>query len=532
MTTANDWSFHFDDPVPKFLDLPNDIMERICQYLPAQADKSQACLIHSAWQPAAMNVLWEWPRFRYPNNLRAFMNIIRHSKRLALLVHDIHLVFPDTTVSVFAPVAKSNLERHKSMDFYLTKPELINMIVKVCEKLQTLTIYGWNIDPGFLENLGITGTNLTNLHIIGANPRSNTISIHRLLSRLTSLSLDGNFKLSEAFVGQLVNRETRLTHIQLSLSGLDRNTLMRICNNRNHLKLENLALTDAENIQDSDVEEVVKSFPKLKTLCIEGAVQLTDLSLFYAVSNCNDLMELYIRCDSRALNNPRGLISATFDPLSSHIDINLRRLVLENVLYDDTIIDYLANSLAKLKVIGLKNCPNMTNRTLEALVMSCNKLQAFYIRDCPGIGLEAFTELKEVTPATSASLTTFYIANSGPTTPASVYNLCVSSPKLHTLSIEGYTNINDSVVGTFNTVNPVGGSKNTDLVVLDQKSIDALINTDHPDLMYIGESRTLSGYQISLLANRLEMSYHDLIGIMDDVAEVSLLYTCCIQTDR
>ncbi|KAI8880385.1 hypothetical protein K501DRAFT_286914 [Backusella circina FSU 941] len=393
------------------------------------------------------------------------------------------------------------------------------MIVKVCEKLQTLTIYGWNIDPTFLENLGIMGTNLTNLHIIGANPRSNTISIHRLLSRLTSLSLDGNFKLSDAFVGQLVNRDTHLTQLQLSLSGLDRNTLMRICNNRNYLKLEKMALTDAHNLQDSDVEEFVKAFPKLKTLCIEGAVQITELSLLYAVWKCTDLLELDIRCNPRALEYSSGAMSANFEHPSSHTAINLQRLVLENIRYDDSVIQHLAGSLGKLKLIGLKNCPNITHRTLEALIMSCDKLQAFYIRECPGVGLDVFTELREVTMAVSASLTTVDIAHSGPTTPASVYNLCVSNPKLHTLSIEGYPNINDSVVGTFNTVNPHGRSKNSDLVVLDQKSIDALVNTEHPDLSYSGEGRTLSGYQISLLAGHLDMTYHDLITLMDEVAE-------------
>jgi hypothetical protein len=272
MTTINErWEdFNFDESKEEapFLSLPNTVMEDICRLLDNTRDKYEACLISRKWSTAAQNVLWERPRFKLPLNFRNFMTTIRDSNKAALLVRDVYLCFLDHQDTCFKSIVKSNIEKHNSSNNALANPNFMGVIARNCEKLTSLTLYGWRLENIHIESLASMAQNLTSLTIIGANQhQQKPLVLNSLLPRLITLRLDSDFGINERWAESLITKATSLTTLQLSLQNMDAMVFAKICT-PNKLRLIDLTLTDATNMMDSHVKSVFSSFPSLKRFCL------------------------------------------------------------------------------------------------------------------------------------------------------------------------------------------------------------------------------------------------------------------------
>ncbi|KAG1244912.1 hypothetical protein G6F68_015255 [Rhizopus microsporus] len=179
-------------------------MEHICRLLVDRKDKYETCLIHPNWSIAAVNVLWEAPRFEISQQLRDFTRAVSTSKKTALLVRNFYLAYLDVPEeTVFKTIVHSTMERHMPSNVQtLAEPKFLLLLARHCENITSITCYGWQLERADWEHLAFAAPQLSRLHIIGGYPHQQ-LNINNLLSRLTSLHLDGFFNIDDAWATNL-----------------------------------------------------------------------------------------------------------------------------------------------------------------------------------------------------------------------------------------------------------------------------------------------------------------------------------------
>jgi hypothetical protein len=513
-----DWS-NFTFEVPKtngFLTLPDCIKEHICRFLIKRADQLEACLIHREWTTSAQAVLWERPRFARPENFGLFMATIQNNKKCALLVHDLQLVILDKHPTCFTPIVKSTLERHHSPNV-LQDPNTMLTVAVHCQRITTLEIYGWRLKAKQIEMLSTYAKNLTSLHIVGADPGIATpLSLNSLLPRLTTLRLDGQFNLNSTWASALVKRANCLNRLQLSLRGMESQTMSAICS-PSLAGLTELTLTDASSLTDVFVERMLTVFSKLTRLCIEGCANITSLSIAYAVRLCLNLKDLEIR----GIKNNVDIEDDVDTQLENYLDqyhetARPIRFLLEHSNITDHQMELLGPSLVHIQTLGLKGCSNVTNQCLEKTIIyhEVKHLRTIQILSCPRID-SGFLSLLADSYTIPLSIMQLYIADSGDMCPKDIYSLCCSSVdhNLREIRLVGYPNLLQSVIGTFNE------DHGKTSLLLNRRSLDALSHSTDPELHNPPTERFLTSRQIILLAKKLSMSLEVLEALFDQVVK-------------
>lgn len=510
--------FTFEEPqtfTNKFLDLPNGIMENICRSLSTR-DQYNACLIHPNWLTAAQTVLWEKPRFETPASFRDFMNTIRSVRKVALLVHDIYLVFLDHQVSVFQPIVKSNTERHGPESNALSNLNFLGFISKTCENLKSLSLYGWSMDTFWLEKLSLLAPELTSLYVIGSNPQSRApLALSGLLGRLTSLKLDGVFNIDDKWAEVLVGRAKLLQQLQLSLQNMQVSTLQRICATNGLISLRDLTLTDAIHLTDQHVENIVKSFPSLRKVCLEGTVHVTVLSIAYIFYHCPRLTSLEIRALFKTLDNPitHHTTSAFTDLLMYNQDCAAPvRFLLENLNINDDHLSTLAPHLYIAQTLGFKSCPLITSEGLKSAVESTKYLRSVDILNCMNIDSSFFLKFAGMGNVIK-TLYRIHFESSGSINARHIYDFCRVGIdyNLRQIRFVGYYELQCSAIGNFNEEPDSKRNEDQSIVTLNRASIDALALSNDPEFSSIPDGCHLTGKQLVKLAKNLDISVEVLL---------------------
>ncbi|KAG0169919.1 hypothetical protein DFQ28_000902 [Apophysomyces sp. BC1034] len=512
------WGFDLNFPEQKYLDLPQPIIDHICKFLPTQQDLYQACLINRTWREAATAVLWKAPQLRDPERFRQFYNCCRLSKRAALAVREINLCIHDAaTKTVFHPIVKADLPRHDMKANMLSNPDLVYAYARQCEKLTSITMYGWRLEPVHLEQLAIMLTALSSIRLIGSNEnQKQPFMLNIILPRLERLELDGRFWLTPQFSSLVASRATKLRVLQISLAGLEQETLRCLCIGR--LDLHQLTLTNATYLSDVIVRDVLLGFPNLTKLCLTGCEKLTDQSILHALTRCPQLRDLEIRALPSTLR--QGQDQGKLLPVSAYLiaglntlpaNIPLQRMVLENWATSDEFMVQLARRCTNLITLGLSDCPNLTDASIVRLCMATRQLRVFNVIRCPGAGLDTWTALKKC-----KDLRNFYLESSGEIQPKNIYDICCACANLKMLVIEGYPDIAKYITSQL-LVNNSSDQSSTESLSLNTNAIAALINATDPKLTGLPETRHLTGEHIINLAKELGMSVAKFEEVLDMV---------------
>ncbi|KAI9315312.1 hypothetical protein BX666DRAFT_2028885 [Dichotomocladium elegans] len=508
-------SFVWDAPPRPFLNLRNTVMERICQFLPTQRDRYELCLVHPTWLNAASDVLWEAPQFRDPVTFQSFLKSVTMHKRLALAVRTLCLVLRDEEQqTVFRPIMHSELSRHMKKDNVLTRRELIMHFVQQCEKLKSLKIYGWQLNPNIIEAIGMELRELESITIVGSNPSFCGAFISRnLLARLKELHLDGDFVIDEHFAEIISTRAKQLKSLQISLSGMERKALIRLCSGT--LDLEKITLTKAQHMTDVDVQGLVQSFPNLRVFVLEGTDRITANSLLISLSYCMYLKHVEVRAKETSMREWSAEPLPRMPKLKIPQHHHLETLIVENLSVPYDILSSLP-ALPHLATLGLRNCMHVGDTALNHVLDQTSRLTTIQLIHCAGLTEKVLQRLCEV--HSKLTLRKVHIERCGPMKQLAVYKLCCKCAKtLKLLRLIGYTNITNSVLKDY-------AIKNTDAdtIVLDERLIDALANADlgsSPDLMDLPKNRTLTGEQIVKLSKILNLTVTELEEAMDKAQE-------------
>ncbi|ORE08642.1 hypothetical protein BCV72DRAFT_240338 [Rhizopus microsporus var. microsporus] len=499
-------SFQFEEPKESLISLPTHIMEHICRLLDNRRDKYEACLIHRNWSIAAIKVLWEAPRFERPYDLRDFVKAVSRSKKLALLVEDLYLAYLDIpTDSVFKTVVRSTLDRHSAEAARpLADVKFIFMLAKLCENIQRLTCYGWQLEAHQLDQLATIAPKLTHLHIIGNN-REKTISLSTLFPRLESLRLDGEFDIDDAWVTSLINRAIHLKDLQISLKNLKFSIVNKLCT-PDCLQLEKLTITEAAQFKDNHTS-LLGAFLSLKTLHLEASV--TSQSVFQILNNCAYIQRLEIKGGGL----PRGS-----DKTGSNLFLtrkpSLQVLLLENMDVADSDLQALGSGLESLQVVGLKRCPLVSNEGLSSLLSSQKHLKKLELVDCTNVESSFLSAIANSTPHLSCikSVRDILIQSCGKVEPADIYQFCCNAIHHNIQSLKLY-DYDIKPIAAFNSQNSPTN------IVLNRASMDALIHTTDPCICPIPSDITLTGQQVMLLAKHLDLSTKELATLIEQIKQ-------------
>lgn len=512
----NSWTssaFDWTNDTPGFLRLYHPIMERICRYLSSPQDLFQLCLVHSIWSTAATGVLWEAPQFRSPQSFDRFLATVRASKRSALAVKRLSLCVRDEDQpTVFEPIARSDSPRHnQNKNNVLTNPKLILLLARLCERLKELQIYGWHMEPMMIEQLAGMLPELESIAIIGNNTaQDGPFVLKSILPRIKQLRLDGHFALTPQFTGTLSHRCHMLRSLQISIGQVQQETLAALCSGS--LNLHELILTHAKPALDVHIERVLKSFRTLRRFCLHGNLYATANVINMAIAVCSQLTSLEIRADENALLRKDQKLSWTRTPVSP-----LRRLVVENMVLPDVIMRGVASACPSLETLGLKNCLEVSDASMEQICYGAPRLNTFHAIKCENI---TQLTLQYITQSSVyKTIRQIHMEHCGIVEPKAVYALCCAAAEhnLSRLRFIGYENVATSVIGGHAMELPTCDQWVPEQITFDKEAIRNVAEIDSstvPELMVTPEGRYLSGEEIIALAEKLEMAVHTLVEAM------------------
>ncbi|KAI7853333.1 hypothetical protein BDC45DRAFT_152236 [Circinella umbellata] len=539
---------------PPCLRLTNSNMERIIHLLPTLADRYEACLIHRVWTTAAMNVLWEWPHFSNENAVRAFINTILTYKRLALVVRHLNLCLDvgpawprnnnnnvsdnnnnddddddDDDKAFEATASQLVLYQHEVYkESPLTSPQVIMTVLQQCERIDTLSIYGWKLEATHLRLIAAYLPQLRSLRIIGSlnkttdsNNNKSIILPPLVASSLSRLHLYGDYVV-------VPSRYMELESLRVSLSHSD--GLEKLVYSHQHPlhKVHELMLGNVGVIKADHMKAIFHMFPNITRLAMEDVkqpipylsiVQLKPLrhliirSMIYEDNENDDrhndrkiIEEQYM--DQQQLihvgNNYNAHHDCDADDDTVYPQSHLFSVFIENCCIQNNHFQRFVFNVDCLTRIRLHKCSLLTDDALTRLyTIETIPLEELKIVECINIGNPTIRALTE--SAIIYTLRTFEMQSNGYLCSKDVFDF-ITAASPHQLShvvIAGYPDISKLFLGQ--------DSIGTD-VILNQSKIRSIVQ--HASAP---KDRILTSMQIIKLAKALNMDVHYLEKLMEHI---------------
>ncbi|KAI8335419.1 hypothetical protein BC941DRAFT_514924 [Chlamydoabsidia padenii] len=490
----------------------HDILERICLYLPTQQDCFQAGFIDQSWRYAATKVLWESPVFKTPSSFRKFLAIIDRDSRFALHVKHLTLCLPDeiTTWPLHAV-------RHHSSNNNMSRIDIIHHLVKSCQQLQSLTLYGWHLTQAHYDRLYIYLPHLKNLNVIGCNQQleQTGFQLTPYLPHLTRLSLDGPFPISIQFAQAIATKARHLTTLQLSLVSMNETILNALCDDKASLDLTDLTLTDAAPIYDSHINMVLQRFTRLRKFRVEGSQYLTTAVIKSALKHCGRHLQ-YLDIRQATLMNKQQQ-GSDWDLDQQH-HYNLRTLWMDRLWMDNVILNNVAFYCPYLTCLALTHTGlDLTDSGIECLGNAALiHLKHLYLIHCPMVTSKALIYLPV------RLLNTLHLEHLGAIDSVDLYHVCSQAMEyavavgntrsnLRRICVVGHEHVATWAMNALG----VSSDSNSYQIILDQQAIDYLSTMD--EFTRLTECRTLTSRQIVELARKLKMPSKVLIQLLDSL---------------
>ncbi|ORY97326.1 hypothetical protein BCR43DRAFT_236223 [Syncephalastrum racemosum] len=383
MSTA----FIDDLPVTRScLALSNDIMTRICQLLPTQKDRLEACLVHPVWTSPALSVLWDEPAFDTLDQLHQLLSVLREKPRTGSRVRHLRLhtmsdgQFEDTIAHC---KYTGNDSSNNGNSNWAAAPQTILGVLRRCEQLKSFACYGFQLKTKDLEAILTLIPSVERLWLLGSPaqepPAVMTPLINAVLPRLTSLRLDGVYTFQRQFYAVLARRCLALRSLRLSLQTTQADDFFTLCNGH-FPALVDLTLVHVQSLRGSHVKEFMRAAPSLTHLRLEGVAQQALSEITY-VSNAYFALESFTIVG--VIPDSAPVTSSTRLPhLPCFSPEQLTTLTLGQwFMFDMTLLDTFANS--PLQHLVLSSCQPLTNENLIHIFHAMNHLQICTVVDPP-----------------------------------------------------------------------------------------------------------------------------------------------------
>ncbi|KAG0178147.1 hypothetical protein DFQ28_004952 [Apophysomyces sp. BC1034] len=462
--------------------------------------------------------------------LQTFICAVELNKRAALTVRHLRLCVRDSHYpTVFRPVTNTTVEQHiRAKDSTLADPSIICYILRQCEKLRSLMIYGYHLEPLDLEQLAGFLPDLEEVAFIGSSPsRIPLVSNGAILPRLRSLSLDTTCPISSKFTSTLAKRCQLLQELQVCLESTNPESIFGLCEGK--LNLKQLTLTRASHMKDNHVRYLVTSFPNLTKLCLTGVAHITASSISLAVTICPTLCDLEIHAELPSQDAYELATERSNMALCNLPALSLKRLLLKNFAIDDASFEMLVQHCPSLAIIGLSNCPKISDVSIATLCRTSRSLTQFHVINCQFIGRKSIQALS--LENTYRTIKNVYVESCGEIKPKDIYDLCCAANPYHLtyVCLVDYEDMVRSTVGGY-AIERLDSmerqqQKRVFQVTLDEAAIDALANTDlsaDPTFAAYPRDRFLNTQQQVLLAKKLNISFVKLKCLIDTTQPSSL----------
>ncbi|RUP43920.1 hypothetical protein BC936DRAFT_136543 [Jimgerdemannia flammicorona] len=452
----DDWNFPIDVSNQNTLELPvrsreellRDSVQRICRYLPTQHDRFSACLVNKMWFVVAVDVLWERPEFLNAATFQRFLPALK-KRPSALRVRHLNLCPRDALwPNKFPPVMTSQRPEHIAMkSTALAKSQVIIHLARHCERLESLTVYGWNLTDKNVENLINLCPDLVDLKLIGGTGLTPNLaqSLHKLLPKLRVLHLDGVHAISNAFVETIGTRCKTLRSLKLSFSQVVAGGIWSLSGCFEILT--ELVLADFDHLGPDISERFAGTFVNLHTLTVTG--QLINLpTLQHLVALSPRLVHLNLCCtlpDGAYRPADRALADRKFPSREP----TLRTLRIEGIPLTNAAMNQLAPSLAALNVLAVASCPSLTDDAIRTLCSTAaTTLTSAAFLNCPNVTENTLHTLAVTNGSTVVDVS---FDACGAFSPSYVQRFTQTCPALERVAVHGVKDLVESFVYEFAT---------------------------------------------------------------------------------
>ncbi|KAJ1649191.1 Nonsense-mediated mRNA decay protein 5 [Dispira simplex] len=390
--------------------MPLRVLRRICRYLShSPADLLHFALANQEFRWVALEYLWRRPRFSTPQGFHAFLSTIQHKRHLTARVRSLCLVAvspytqyltdPSGALTteldpahLFAPVVRSQHPLHNQLsDSVLSDPKFIISLLRLCENVHELMVYGWRLRDTDLSAIAALCPRLRRWEIVGGGHYSvrHFGLLVRQLSCLTQLALDSPHDLTQDVAVFCAPRRKPLTHLQLGGNTLTTTVVDAVF--QSHPKLLTLALPPLGNFTNVKLQHWVDLYPALRSLTLyDSDVGIATVGLI--TERCPQLIHLDVRRGAQF-----GADKTTVEWMVPACD-SLRALVLENIGFTDDTALMVANSCKHLETVGFCACPTFTDEGVSHILDNVHSLKGLTCAGCPKITASTLTLLAEHQP--------------------------------------------------------------------------------------------------------------------------------------
>ncbi|CAG8588391.1 5729_t:CDS:2, partial [Acaulospora morrowiae] len=433
---------NLDNTIIERIAQEKNIIRCISQHLGKQHDRFNFCLVLKAWSPTAVNSLWSEPIFNTPESFHSFDAVVRRSALCALRVRVLDLCNPENAVvNSFEPVLKSLRQEHQRMrTCVLSKRDVIMRLVRLCENLSSIKVYGWNLTDSDIQAFPQHCTGLKEFCVIGNTGLTRTAisSIVNSECDLRVLDLDGTFNLPDSFAEALANKKELLNSLKLCTKSMTTRGFHNLA--KKLTRLNKLILQDCPGLTNRDIAQFVNTNYNLKTISLSGE-QITIESL-KVICNLKELRHLDLRCKSHNCELTPD------DEFFGSLSKNLHTILLENLAVNDDIIDIISTHCEQLEVFGLSRCLHVTERSIERVSRNSKNLRVVNVVKCPNITEKC---LKFLARYSRKTLTQFIVESCGSFSPEGVHWLARNIDKLEKIAFHDTPSILETFVCKFSS---------------------------------------------------------------------------------
>nr|GMD47781.1 F-box/LRR-repeat protein 20 [Ipomoea batatas] len=221
------------------------------------------------------------------------------------------------------------------------------------------------------------------LHLTGCRFVSDALlkALSENCHNLEELALQGCTNITDSGITVLVEGCHRMKHLDINKCSNIGNTgifdVSRVCS----ATLETLKMLDCYRVGDESISNVAKYCKNLETLIIGGCRDISDESMILLADACNNSLRR-LRMDW-CLN----ISDASLDSIL----MRCRKLEVLDIGCCEEVTDaafqQLGNEGCKLalKILKVSNCSKITVAGIDKLLKSCNSLEYLDVRSCPHI---------------------------------------------------------------------------------------------------------------------------------------------------
>ncbi|KAJ1983922.1 Nonsense-mediated mRNA decay protein 5 [Dimargaris verticillata] len=382
-------------PTPSLLQsMPPKVLRRICAYLsPESTDLLQLALTCRDLKQLSLEYLWRCPRFRQPQNFHQFLTSVHRYRDTAARIRCLRIMVTpahefrvmgnrSTTTVILDPsqlLAHPALAQHpchrQVQNSILADPHIIITLVRLCENLRELAIYGWKIRDQHLLTLASLCSRLRRFELVGGSHysiQSLVQTVYRM-PRLEALTLDTNISITPELAKLCATKQIQLTTLKLAGAGVTSDALAPILASSSELAC--LAVAPLLDFTDTQLHQWTSSHLNLQSITLADTA-VDARTLCHLLEHCAHLRHLDIR--RAAKFGPDTAVPEWMVPISASLQV----LIVDNLLMTDDLALMIASNCRSLELLGIRGCEQFTDEGVAHFAQNLTNLIGITLVQC------------------------------------------------------------------------------------------------------------------------------------------------------